>query len=163
MIITSGNRFPQTIYLSYNPTDVNAKMTINVILKPLFTKRMMTSWNGNIFRVTGHSPHKGQWREALMFSLICVWINGWINNREVGDLRRHRAHYEVIVMGWPSNRKISWILEAARIGTVLDFSNPLSFDRNLCSIATDVSVKFQSDTVIIISNFVTSRLNEIWW
>ena len=45
-----------------------------------------------------NSPHKGQWRGALMFSLICVWINGWVNNREVGDLRRHRGHYDVIVM-----------------------------------------------------------------
>ena len=66
---------------------------------------MMTSSNGNIFRVTGHfcgeftdSPHKGQWRRALMFSLICVWIKGWENNREAGDLRRYRAHYDVIVM-----------------------------------------------------------------
>ena len=33
-----------------------------------------------------------------MFSLICAWINGWVNNREAGDLRRHRAHYDVIVM-----------------------------------------------------------------
>ena len=45
-----------------------------------------------------NSPHKGQWRGALMFSLICVCINGWVNNREAGDLRRHRAHYDVIVM-----------------------------------------------------------------
>ena len=44
------------------------------------------------------SPHKGQWRGALMFSLICAWINGWVNNREAGDLRRHRAHYDVTVM-----------------------------------------------------------------
>ena len=27
-----------------------------------------------------NSPHKGQWRGALMFTLICVWINGWVNN-----------------------------------------------------------------------------------
>ena len=33
-----------------------------------------------------------------MFSLICVWINGWVSNREAGDLRRYRAHYDVIVM-----------------------------------------------------------------
>ena len=70
---------------------------------------MMTSSNGNIFRVTGHvcgeftappvnSPHKGQWRGALMFSLICVWIHGWVNKREAGDLRRYRTHYDVIVM-----------------------------------------------------------------
>ena len=66
---------------------------------------MMTSSNGNIFRVTGHlfgssvnSPHKCQWRGALMFSFIWAWINGWVNNREAGDLRRHRAHYGVTVM-----------------------------------------------------------------
>ena len=34
-----------------------------------------------------------------MFSLICVWINGWVNNREAGDLRRYRDHYDVPVMG----------------------------------------------------------------
>ena len=45
-----------------------------------------------------NSPHNCQWRGALMFSLICVWINGWVNNREVGDLRRYRAHYDVTAM-----------------------------------------------------------------
>ena len=43
-----------------------------------------------------NSPHKGQWRGALMFSLICFWIN----NGEAGDLRRHRAHHNVTVMVW---------------------------------------------------------------
>ena len=51
-----------------------------------------------IHRSPVNSPHKGQWRGALMFSLICAQINGWENNREAGDLRRHRAHYDVIVM-----------------------------------------------------------------
>ena len=45
-----------------------------------------------------NSPHKGQWRGVLMFSLICVWINGWVNTREAGDLRRYRGHYDVIIM-----------------------------------------------------------------
>ena len=53
-----------------------------------------------IHRSPVNSPHKGQWRGALMFSLICTWIDGWVNNREAGDLRRHRAHYEVTVMSW---------------------------------------------------------------
>ena len=44
------------------------------------------------------SPQKGQWRGTLMFSLISAWINGWVNNREAGDLRRNRAHCDVIVM-----------------------------------------------------------------
>ena len=51
-----------------------------------------------IHRSPVNSPHKGQWRGALMFSLICVWINVWVNNREAGDLRRHRGHYDVNVM-----------------------------------------------------------------
>ena len=45
-----------------------------------------------------NSKHKGQWCGALMFSLICVWINGWVNNREAGDLRSYCAHYDVIVI-----------------------------------------------------------------
>ena len=44
------------------------------------------------------SPHKGQCRGALMFSLICAWTNGWVNNRDAGDSRRHRGHYDVTVM-----------------------------------------------------------------
>ena len=54
-----------------------------------------------IHRFPVNSPHKDQWRGALMFSLICVWINDWVNNRETGDLRRYRAHYDVIVMIFP--------------------------------------------------------------
>ena len=45
-----------------------------------------------------NSPHKGQWRGALMFSVICAWNNHWVNNREAGYLRRHRDHYDVTVM-----------------------------------------------------------------
>ena len=47
--------------------------------------------------VTGEFPHKGQWRGALMFSLICAWINDWVNNREAADLRRHCTHYDITV------------------------------------------------------------------
>ena len=51
-----------------------------------------------IHRSPVNSPHKGQWRGALMFSLICIWINDWVNNGEAGNLRRYRAHYDVTVM-----------------------------------------------------------------
>ena len=51
-----------------------------------------------IHRSPMNSSHKGQWRGALMFSVICAWINGWVNNRGTGDLRRHGAHYDVVVM-----------------------------------------------------------------
>ena len=51
-----------------------------------------------IHRSPVNFPHKGQWRGALMFSLIYVWINDWVNNREAGDLRRQHGHYDVNVM-----------------------------------------------------------------
>ena len=51
-----------------------------------------------IHRSPVNSPHKCQQRWALMFSLICEWINGWVNNRGAGDLRRYRAHCDVTVM-----------------------------------------------------------------
>ena len=52
-----------------------------------------------IHRSPVNSPHKGQWCGAMIFPFICVWIIGWVNNREAGDLRRYRVHYDVIVMG----------------------------------------------------------------
>ena len=51
-----------------------------------------------IHRSPVNSPHKGQWRRALMFSLIFARINGWVNNGEAGDLRCYCAHYDVTVM-----------------------------------------------------------------
>ena len=60
-----------------------------------------------IHRSPVNSPHKGQWRGTLMFSLIYARINCWVNNREAGDLRRHRAHFDVTVMNVKLD--LSWI------------------------------------------------------
>ena len=70
---------------------------------------IMTPSNGNIYRITG--PLRGEFTgdrwiplskvsdaELWCFSLICVWTNGWVNNRNAGDLRRHRVHYDVTLM-----------------------------------------------------------------
>ena len=51
-----------------------------------------------IHRSQVNSPHKGQWRGALMFSLICAGINAWVNNGEACDLRHHRANYDITVL-----------------------------------------------------------------
>ena len=51
-----------------------------------------------IHRSPVNSPHKGKWRWALMFSLICTWIYRWLNDLEADDLGRYRVHYDVIVM-----------------------------------------------------------------
>ena len=61
-----------------------------------------------IHRSPVNSLHKGQWRGTLMFSLICVWINRWVNNGEAGDLRCHHAHYDITVMHHLSTCS-SWI------------------------------------------------------
>ena len=75
---------------------------------PLWLGCMMTSSNRNIFRITG--PLCGEFTGhrwipltkalffSLIFSLMCAWIKGWVNNREADDLRRHRSHYYVTVM-----------------------------------------------------------------
>ena len=55
-----------------------------------------------------NSPHKRQWRGALMFCLICAWMNGWANKREADNLRRHRAHYHVTVMLCSSSAVNIW-------------------------------------------------------
>ena len=58
---------------------------------------MMTSSNGNIFRITGtfcvNSPVTGKFPSQRP-----VTRNGWANNRDAGDLRRNHAHYDVTVM-----------------------------------------------------------------
>ena len=106
------------LFVNYACYNISIDVFLNVAFKKLAklfrqaVNIMMTSSNGNIFRVTGplcgeftspvNSTHKGQWRGVLIFSLICVWINGWVNNREAGDLIRHRGHYDVSVMILPS-------------------------------------------------------------
>ena len=57
-----------------------------------------------IHRLPVNSPHKGQWRGAIIFPLNCAWTNTRANNREAGDLRRHRAHYDVTVMQTKHNK-----------------------------------------------------------
>ena len=51
-----------------------------------------------IHRSPVNFPHKGQWRGALMFPFICAWTDGWVNNRDAGDLKRHRTHDDVTIM-----------------------------------------------------------------
>ena len=81
-----------------------------------------------IHRSPVNSPHKGQWRGALMFSLISAWIDGWVNNREADDLRRHRAHCDVIIV-------MKWIQAGPKCSLVLGIGlNPgldLFFVRDL--------------------------------
>ena len=74
-----------------------------------------------------NSPHKGQWCGSLMFSLICAWTNGWVNNRDAGDLRRHGAHYDAtvmvfVVMYWLFYPYQSWLLPLCNSGWYVQIS-----------------------------------------
>ena len=70
--------------------------------------RMVTSSNGNIFcicgplcgntPVTGEFPAQRPVTQSFDVFFDLHLNNGWVNNREAGDLRRHRAHYDVIQM-----------------------------------------------------------------
>ena len=71
----------------------------DVIKWKLFPRYWPFMWG--IHRSRGNSSHKGQWRGALMFSLICAWASGWANNRNAGDLGRHCPHYDVTVIQCP--------------------------------------------------------------
>ena len=122
---------------------------------------MITLSNGNILGVTGplcgeFTGHKGQWREALMFSLVCVWLNGWVNNREAGDLRRYRSHYSVIVMSFlciGQDRKLKFF---HRKVTLLCITTTVTFLLNsLSRPTTNKTSKFR------ITGFFVWRIP--WW
>ena len=76
--------------------DICGRLNFDVIKWKHFPRYWPFVWG--IHQSLVNSPHKGQWRGALMFSLICAWINTWVNNREAGGVRRHCTHYDVAVM-----------------------------------------------------------------
>ena len=93
------------IMASYRTGDIPLSEECNASIVSSWWRHQMETFSVLLHgRVRGihlwpvNSPHKGQWRGALMFCLIYAWTNGWVNNRDAGDLRRHRAHYDVTVM-----------------------------------------------------------------
>ena len=123
-VISSTKRFKYLWYFGAGNWYIKANTFMQIHTKPSFVDiyLLKLSWNAvihlcthydvikwkhfprnwpfvrGIHRSPVNSPHKGQWRGALMFSLICIWINGWVNNRQAGDLKRYRAIYDVTVM-----------------------------------------------------------------
>ena len=97
-----------------------------------------------IHRSPVNSPHKGQWRGALMFSLIYVWINGWVNNREAGDLRRYLVHYDVTVMLWPDLFMESEYIFAISISISIFLHSPSNKVWWLCLVPTSTT-RFAND------------------
>ena len=101
-----SNNYLLTIIRYFSQVLLNIIQYMRHVLRP--TLYMMTSSNGNIFRVTGplrveFTDHrwipftKASDAELWCF-FSCAWINSWVNNREAGNLSRHRTHYDIIVM-----------------------------------------------------------------
>ena len=80
-----------------------------------------------------NSPHKGEWRGALMFSWICAWINRWASNGEAGNLRRHCAHYDVMLM-WLADFTHVWLPRSCSVCSEASLADPRAwtcFNRNI--------------------------------
>ena len=87
----------EVLLASFRATNIARQVSHDEVIKWIHFPHYWLFGRG-IHRWLVNSPHKGQWRRALKFSLIYAWMKGWINNRGAGDLRRHRAHYDVTVM-----------------------------------------------------------------
>ena len=98
-----------TVYSTVPPCDW-VQLGCRVLQTQWKSSYMVISWNGNIFRVTGplcreFTGHrwipltKASDAELWCFLLICTSKNDWANNRDTGDFRCYRTHYDVTVMG----------------------------------------------------------------
>ena len=104
-----SNIWPLAVHFDIEP------LLSSVITYSQFTwwRHQMETFSALLTLCAGNSPvplnshHKGQWRGALMFSL--VWINGWVNNRdEAGDLRRYRLHPQLASLRCLGPIEIVW-------------------------------------------------------
>ena len=114
-----------------------------------------------IHRSPVNSPHKGQWRWALVFSLIYAWIKGWVNNREACDLRWHRPHYDVTVM-LPPNRPWYVYIQATTIDIYLT-QNGAKFSVYSGHIRTNVLTHVIVIFTIISQFHTASYMSSAWW
>ena len=121
-----------------------------------------------IHRSLVNSANKGQWRRALMFLLICTWTNGWANNRDAGDLRRHRAHHDVTVIDcssfirhlWQSTKKhIKWSSKVLDENNIIRAYNHTTYIKRSYS-ASQVSCTHVLVVWIYSNQFHASRIGQ---
>ena len=113
-----------------------------------------------IHRSPVNSPHKGQWRGALMFTLICARINDWVNNREAGDLRRYRTHYDVIVMSlWPSDSYLRQAIIWTNAG--ISLTKPLRI--NCSDLLIEIHIFSFNETIVCEMAAILSRPQCVKW
>ena len=69
----------------------------SIICSIIWWSPQMQTFSALLTPYAGNSPvtgEQGKLRWTLMFSLICTWTNVWVNNRDAGELTRHRSHYD---------------------------------------------------------------------
>ena len=69
--------------------------------------------------------------------LICAWKNGWVDNWDPGDLRHHRAHYDVTIMVWVS--RIELTNKISDISVKIDNISALLSLCGICAISFDIA------------------------
>ena len=131
LYLIHASHFQQIYQIQLFPWDVQCSFMVPIFFKMCITGDKYLTSKGNVCTrwchqmetfsaslalcegippVTGGSPHKGQWSGALMFSLICVWTNGWASNRDAGDLGCHCAHNGVTVLSALSVQRMIYAL-----------------------------------------------------
>ena len=83
------------LYVTEISTDDTSALAHDDVIKCKHFPRHWPFCAGNS-TVTAEFP--SQRPVTRVFSLICAWTNGWVNNRDSGNLMRHRAYNNVIVM-----------------------------------------------------------------
>ena len=118
-------------HLSYKQSVGNTPVYDDVINWKHFAR----SWPfvRGIHRSPVNSPHKGQWRGALMIFFICASANGWVNNWDTGDLRRYSAHYGVTVMCFLAG---VWITQGKKFSKTWIKIKDLSFKKTHLKISS---------------------------
>ena len=72
-------------------------------LRNAWWRHQIETFSALLALCAGNSPVTGEFPSQRPVTrsfdvLICAWIKAWVNNRQAGDLRRHGAHYHVIVI-----------------------------------------------------------------
>ena len=127
MVHTVPEQFPsRTTYPPHRPFhDVSYCIWHDDVIKWKHSPRYWPFVRG-IQRSPADCSCKGQCG-AFMFSLICVWTNGWVNNRDAGDLRRHRAILPSLPKLWShwTSRLLSFMIWYV-LAWVADFLSTVS-------------------------------------
>ena len=102
-----------------------------------------------IHRSPVNSPHKGQWRGELVFSLICAWINGWVSKQSRGwwfetPSRSLWRHWNVAALVFTGDVEAclsqSWLI----INAVQWHSLDSSFARDISTIEINLKITYSN-------------------